>query len=154
MREFDVYIDRRRLPGWLLRDDETQVGAATAFWFDGDEGVTKVDDPSLVFRPPGVASCRFAHLDTHALTFKLVPSEDPGGRAVRVGSGSAELRIYARGSGVTQRLGSPPLPWAWLDWGRQYVVYDVTDDLLAMELEVRRVEVPVLVHSRRRICAP
>jgi hypothetical protein len=151
MRQFDVYIDRRRLPGWLLRDDETQVGAATAFWFDGDEGVIKVDNPSLVFRPPGVASGQFAHLDTHALSFKLVPSQsDPCGRAVRVWSGSAELRLYARGSGVTQSLSGSP---AWLDWGRQYVVSDVTDDLLAMQLEVRRVEVPGLVHSRR-IYAP
>ena len=152
MREFDVYIDGVRLPAWFLRDAETQLGARSSFYFDDEVvrvGAVHEDDEfrrPLTYREvfgddsdeerPPVPP--FAHLDGHALTFKLVRSEeDSCGRVVRVGSGDEDLRIHVPGSGRIRPFG--PQQWPWLEWSTQYVVYEVGDPALQMTLEVRRV---------------
>ena len=123
MREFDVYIDGVRLPAWFLRDAETQLGVRSAFYFD--DAVVRVvpDDPDgNEFRPPltyrevfGDSESDeerppvppFAHLDGHALSFRLLRSEeDSCGRVVRVGSGDENLRMHVPGSGHIQSFGA------------------------------------------------
>ena len=160
MREFDVYIDGVRLPAWFLRDAETQLGVRSAFYFDdsvvrvgavpnlfgeldGDDEFRRPltyrevfgDSESDEERPPVPP---FAHLDGHALSFRLLRSEeDRCGRVVRVGSGDENLRMHVPGSGHIERFGAQQ--WPWLEWSTQYVVYEVGDPTLQMTLEVRRV---------------
>ena len=151
MRRFDVYIDGERLPGWFLRDEHTQLGVRSAFNFndsvvhcesprdaDGEllEGtdvfVRPTPDPDDFVNP-------FAHLNGHALSFKLRRSrEDSCGVAVRVAC-SADLRLYSpRNFQHVARFGLTQRPLL-LPWGYPYTITGEHDDDSWMLLEVRRV---------------
>ena len=147
MREFDVYIDGVRLPPWILRDAETQVGARSDFYFedsvlradavadsDGDYDLFDEFTPAVT---AGAPAAPFAQLDAHALTFKLGRSDwELSGRAVRLGSGDEDLRLQEPG-GRLFHFGTRH--WPLLKWSTPYEVYEAGNRAVRMTLEVRRV---------------
>jgi hypothetical protein len=78
IRQYDIYIDGRRLPRWFLRDIDTQMGVASYFRFEGcverfeaerDDGSMYPEDVYDPLMDPGVPA--FAQLDGHILCFRL-----------------------------------------------------------------------------------
>ena len=149
MRRFDVYIDGQRLPEWLLRDEDTQLGVRTAFNFDDsvvrydaprDEDFEVLDATDEFVRPATANPVDpFAHLNGAALRFALRRShEDSCGVAVRVAC-SADLRLYSpRNLQHVARFGPSSEPLV-LPWGYPYYITGEHDDDSWMLLEVRRV---------------
>jgi hypothetical protein len=149
-RQFDVYVDGERLPAWFLRDEQTQLGARSAFNFD--DSVVRYDAPRdadlepldardefVRPNPPGPDDLPrpFAHLNGRALRFTLRRSEETWGVAVAV-TCSADLRLYCpRTFQHVARFGLHEAPLV-LPWSHAYYIDGEHDDSW-MLLEVRRV---------------
>ena len=53
VRQFDLFIDGRRLPGWFLRNEDTEMGVKTYMRFDGLVERFELDD-EMNEEPPDV----------------------------------------------------------------------------------------------------
>lgn len=145
IRQFDLYIDGVRLPGWFMPDSDTQFGVRSDFEF-WDGCVERFGAETNVFGElvwstdqftPGIAG--FSRLN-RVLSFQLHPSDD--GVWVRLGSMGERLRLQAHGAGnAIVEFGHDA--WWDLEWGRRYVLHAEDDGRRAqMTVEVRRLRVP------------
>ena len=146
IRQFDLYIDGVRLPGWFMPDSDTQFGVRSDFEF-WDGSVERFGAETNVFGElvwstdqftPGIAG--FSRLD-RVLSFRLHPSDE--GVSVRLGSMGDRLRLQAHGAGnAIVEFGHDA--WWDLEWGRRYVLYaEDNGRRTQMTVEVRRLRVPL-----------
>jgi hypothetical protein len=161
LRQYDLYIDGRRLPSWFLTDADTQFGIRADFIFDG--WVERFDATQTELGPDDVFApwvAPFAQLHGHRLAFRLVRSSPGFGdvgdshyvvaRLVPdVRQGSLQVQVQGQGNEVLdfQNL------WWEVESGETYVVrvdYEGTRTQ-QMTVQARRCRVPLRDLSRWRL---
>ena len=157
IRQYEIYIDGRRLPSWFLRDADTQMGVASYFRFDGtverfetnrdDGGSVHPEDVYDLWQPV------FAQLDGHILCFRLRPSTgayEDDYVVMRLGSeGNLHWQVQGEGNEVMQLATDEFVIWWKLESEETYVIYvDYFDAKTQMTVQVRSCRMPLRDRSR------
>jgi hypothetical protein len=129
VRQFNLYIDGRRLPRWFLRNEDTQEGVRTFLRFDGSVERfgypwRAVDEPAGVYDP--LEGAPFAQLDGHALCFMFHP--EAGGYVsmlLETQLTDCEMSWQAQGEGndIMPFAEHATGNWWRLDSGETYVIH-------------------------------
>ena len=149
VRQYNLYIDGRKLPHWFLPHAFTQMGVRTFMRFDGlvDRFDLSDDEPAGPPYDP-LPDRPFAQLDGHGLCFRLKPAEG-GYVSVRLVTELADCHMswQVQGEG-NEILDFEHHVWM-LESGVTYVIYlHHGGERTQMTLQARRCREPLQDLSR------
>lgn len=154
VRQFNLYIDGRRLPRWFLRNEDTQVGVKTFFRFDGNvqrfEFERPNDEAAGVYDP--LEGAPFAQLDGHGLCFLFRPA-DGGYVSMRLATQLTDCemtwQVQGEGNDIMPFAEHATGHWWRLESGETYVIHlDCAGVRTRMTVKYVRCREPLLDLSR------